>query len=133
MPPFVYEQNQLATEPSKAIKQKRTYKPRKQFLESDNSLDDGSENATHDDQPGEYSPMDSSMFACLLVSIVGFALDGEVESSRILVNHWDIGEGRLRPRSMLKSNTDPHTHPKVKCDICTKFYRADYIKVRCDP
>ena len=56
VPPFVYEQSQSATEPTEVIKQKRTYKRRKQFLQSDNSLNDSSQHATHDDQPGAYRP-----------------------------------------------------------------------------
>jgi hypothetical protein len=52
----------------------------------------------------------------------------ENESFQVLVNQWDIGEGRLRPRRVSKSKDEPVS--KVKCDICNKFFRTEYIKVR---
>lgn len=45
-----------------------------------------------------------------------------------LVNPWDIGEGRLRPRPVSKQNHGPIN--KIKCEICNKFFRAEYITVR---
>jgi hypothetical protein len=52
----------------------------------------------------------------------------ENEQFQVLFNSWDIGEGRLRPRRTSKLNNDPIIS-KVKCDICQKFFRVDYIKV----
>ncbi|CAF4300722.1 unnamed protein product [Rotaria sp. Silwood2] len=52
----------------------------------------------------------------------------EQDPMQVLVNQWDIGEGRLRPRPASKLNFEPIS--KIKCDICNKFFRADYIKVR---
>jgi hypothetical protein len=58
-----------------------------------------------------------------------FILDNEIEneSYQVLVNQWDIGEGRLRPRRVLKAKNEPIN--KVKCDICGKFFRTEYVKV----
>ncbi|CAF3984771.1 unnamed protein product [Rotaria sp. Silwood2] len=50
----------------------------------------------------------------------------EQDPMQVLVNQWDIGEGRLRPRPASKLNFEPIS--KIKCDICNKFFRADYIK-----
>ncbi|CAF1046328.1 unnamed protein product [Rotaria sp. Silwood1] len=50
----------------------------------------------------------------------------EQDPMQILVNQWDIGEGRLRPRPVSKLNFEPIS--KIKCDICNKFFRAEYIK-----
>jgi hypothetical protein len=58
-----------------------------------------------------------------------FSLDAENESFQVLVNEWDYGEGRLRPRRASKSKTGPEAINKVKCDVCNKFFRAEYIKV----
>ncbi|CAF3907940.1 unnamed protein product [Rotaria sordida] len=44
----------------------------------------------------------------------------------MLVNQWDIGEGRLRPRPASKLHLEPLS--KIKCNICNKFYRSEYIK-----
>jgi hypothetical protein len=64
----------------------------------------------------------------LFFSIV-IIVDGETAPSQVLVNQWDIGEGRLRPRVAAKPIPEPTILPKVKCDICNKFYREDYVKV----
>lgn len=45
-------------------------------------------------------------------------------------NQWDMIEGRLRPRTSGKSRRKNSVRTKIKCDICNKFYRADYMKVR---
>ncbi|UJR13795.1 hypothetical protein I4U23_000805 [Adineta vaga] len=67
----------------------------------------GSTNTTMDQPSGNYFDMDN-------------------EQVHFLVNQWDIGEGRLRPRPAPKLVNEPAT--KVKCHICNKFYRAEYIK-----
>ncbi|CAF4099640.1 unnamed protein product [Rotaria socialis] len=48
------------------------------------------------------------------------------DTLQLLVNQWDIGEGRLRPRPSSKLNHEPIN--KIKCDICHKFFRAEYIR-----
>ncbi|CAF1272970.1 unnamed protein product [Adineta ricciae] len=56
------------------------------------------------------------------------AHDPETDSelSHFLVNQWDIGEGRLRPRLNIKPNNE--ARHKAKCEICNKFFHAGYIK-----
>lgn len=49
------------------------------------------------------------------------------DALHMLVNQWDIGEGRLRPRPVSKLSQEPIN--KVKCDLCNKLFRAEYIKV----
>ena len=51
----------------------------------------------------------------------------ESDSYNILVNPWDIGEGRLRPRARPRLDNQPKK--KVKCEVCKKFYQAKYLKV----
>lgn len=53
----------------------------------------------------------------------------EDNTTQLLVNHWDIGEGRLRPRRI--SKTYSQSVAKVKCSICNKFFRETYIEVSC--
>jgi hypothetical protein len=45
------------------------------------------------------------------------------------MNQWDIAEGRLRTRASKKSSYEPSIRAKVKCNVCNKFYRMDYMKV----
>ena len=47
-----------------------------------------------------------------------------------MTNQDENIEGRLRPRTTPKPNHDSSILAKVKCDICSKFYRFDYLKVR---
>jgi hypothetical protein len=61
----------------------------------------------------------------ILIFLIYFQIENE--SFQMLVNQWDIGEGRLRPRRTSKLNNEPIS--KVKCDHCGKFFRAAYIKV----
>ena len=56
--------------------------------------------------------------------------DNEIQPLQMVINQLNIAEGKLRPRTNVKSVREPLTHVKVKCDICHKFYRADYVKVR---
>ena len=51
-----------------------------------------------------------------------------VGTSEILINQWDVGEGRLRPRRVPKVPAN-ELAKKIKCDICQKFFRAAYIEV----
>ncbi|CAF1307653.1 unnamed protein product [Adineta ricciae] len=53
-------------------------------------------------------------------------LEIDSELSHFLVNQWDIGEGRLRPRLSIKQNIE--VKHKAKCEICNKFFHAGYIK-----
>ncbi|CAF0787970.1 unnamed protein product [Rotaria sordida] len=55
--------------------------------------------------------------------------DDKIESSPVIDDQWDISESRLRPRSGAKTIHEPSIHAKVKCDICNKFYRANYMKI----
>jgi hypothetical protein len=48
----------------------------------------------------------------------------------MMANQWDMIEGRLRPRASAKFRRGNLVRAKIKCDICNKFYRADYMKVR---
>lgn len=59
---------------------------------------------------------------------VDLETDNEIEgdSTQILVNHWDIGEGRLRPRRISKSYKEIPS--KIKCSFCNKFFREDFIE-----
>ncbi|CAF3625381.1 unnamed protein product [Adineta steineri] len=63
-------------------------------------------------------------------SIDYLEVDHRIESDSLnyLVNQWDIGEGRLRPRSVTKPVVITESVRKLKCDICNKFFRADYLK-----
>ena len=57
--------------------------------------------------------------------------DEDIQPLQTVNNQLNIAEGKLRPRpNATKSNREPLTHAKVKCDVCQKFYRADYMKVR---
>jgi hypothetical protein len=51
------------------------------------------------------------------------------EPLQTMVNQLDINDGRLRTRASTKSNHEPLKYVKIKCNICNKFYRADYMKV----
>jgi len=43
-------------------------------------------------------------------------------------NQCDIAEGRLRPRASTKLSYELPILAKVKCNVCNKFYRMDYMK-----
>lgn len=58
------------------------------------------------------------------------SIDEEIQPLQMVINQLNIAEGKLRPRTNAKSAREPLVHAKVKCDICHKFYRADYVKVR---
>jgi hypothetical protein len=47
----------------------------------------------------------------------------------MMMKQWDIGVGRLRPRASTKSFREPSMRVKVKCNVCNKFFRMDYMKV----
>ncbi|CAF4470083.1 unnamed protein product [Rotaria sp. Silwood2] len=58
------------------------------------------------------------------------ATNDQTNSSQIVVDQWDISDSRLRPRTGAKTiHEPPPIHAKVKCDICNKFYRENYLKL----
>ncbi len=61
--------------------------------------------------------------------VVSSEIDNGTESEPVpvLVDQTDFGYVRLRPRPVAKTNHGPMN--KVQCDICHKYYRAEYIKV----
>ena len=80
-------------------------------------------NETTNDQSGKYTHLHSDVFEYLrLVAIVNNDMD-------MVGNQWDVVENRLRPRTSGKSSWKDSNRAKIKCDICNKFYRADYMKV----
>jgi ribosomal protein S18 len=48
----------------------------------------------------------------------------------MLANQWDMRDGRLRSRATAKHMNKSRNRTKVKCNVCNKFYRVDYMKVR---
>lgn len=52
------------------------------------------------------------------------------DSLHLLINQWDVGEGRLRPRQTPKVTSSELVN-KAKCDVCHKFFGAAYLDVRC--
>jgi len=66
-----------------------------------------------------------------LIGLLFLETDNGIEDNtpQLLVNPWDIGEGRLRPRRVSKSYSQ--SVAKVKCTICNKFFREAYIEVSC--
>lgn len=55
--------------------------------------------------------------------------DNNIQPLQTVNNQLNIAEGKLRPRTNPKSTRELPIHAKVKCDICNKFYRDDYMKV----
>ena len=46
-----------------------------------------------------------------------------------LDDQWDINDDRLHRDEDAQSTSKSSIRAKVKCDICNKFYRANYMKV----
>lgn len=106
-----------------------------QITEQDQSLSEMNEenyhenpenlqNETTNDQSGKKRIFfqKKNYFYISLVVIVS----NEIEPLQTMTNQWDFIDGRLRPRTSTKPISK---RDKVKCNICNKFYRADYMKV----
>jgi hypothetical protein len=94
--------------------------------ENYNEHNDNHQNETTNDQSGKYIII-RKIYLFILIVVV---FDGDdTEPLQLLVNQWDIGEKRLRPRAQSKTIRELPKLAKAKCDICNKIYRMDYMKV----
>ncbi|UJR33426.1 hypothetical protein I4U23_020872 [Adineta vaga] len=54
--------------------------------------------------------------------------DEETHPLQPSTKQWNTNYGRLRSRGNGKSNRDSKIRMKIKCNICNKFFRSDYLK-----
>jgi hypothetical protein len=65
----------------------------------------------------------------LIFYFVAAIFNDDAGPLQALTKHWDVGHGRLRSRATAKPSRDSTAQLKVKCPICNKFYRSDYMTV----
>jgi hypothetical protein len=84
---------------------------------------------TNDQSSKDILLKNKNIYLYLFLVVVAADVD-EIAPLQTMINQWNIDDKRLRTRASGKSIHKRAIRTKVKCDVCNKFYRADYMKVR---
>lgn len=60
---------------------------------------------------------------------IGVASDEDAQSLQALNKPWATNQQKSNSRSTVKSSREPKQRLKLKCEVCNKFFRSDYLKV----
>ena len=60
---------------------------------------------------------------------IGVLSDEDAQSLQALNKPWAMNQQKSHARSSVKLTREPKRRLKLKCDVCNKFFRSDYLKV----